>query len=201
MKSVSLTIRTQLIQSHESGMTAKELSNNYQLNYNTVLDLIRRYKKEGAFGIVPHYSNCGRLPSSLLSKRLVRLYRYFHPTWGVAYILIKIREKHPNLELLHSRTYERYLESQGAVSMPKSIALPIETYGEKARTAHETWQVDAKEQLKTQDGQPACYLTFTDECTGAILVTNVFSLWTNQPSSLRANNIMLGKSMATMGTS
>jgi hypothetical protein len=44
----------------------------------------------------------------------------------------------------------------------------------KSTAAHNIWEVDAKEQLQTLDGQPACYLTFTDERSGCWLGSAAF---------------------------
>ena len=44
----------------------------------------------------------------------------------------------------------------------------------KSRAVHNIWQVDAKEQLILQDGQVACYLTFTDEHSGIWLGSVMF---------------------------
>jgi len=40
---------------------------------------------------------------------------------------------------------------------------------------HNIWQVDAKEQLRTLDGHPACYLTLTDEKSGCWLGSLAFA--------------------------
>ncbi|MVM42152.1 hypothetical protein GO730_38195 [Spirosoma sp. HMF3257] len=46
----------------------------------------------------------------------------------------------------------------------------------RATAVHNIWQVDAKEQLKLANGQPACYLTITEEYSGAWLDSLVFPL-------------------------
>jgi hypothetical protein len=40
---------------------------------------------------------------------------------------------------------------------------------------HNIWEVDAKEQLQTLDGPPACYLTLTDEKSGCWLGSLAFA--------------------------
>jgi hypothetical protein len=44
----------------------------------------------------------------------------------------------------------------------------------QSKAVHNIWQVDAKENLTLGDGQPACYLTITDEHSGAGLAALVF---------------------------
>lgn len=44
----------------------------------------------------------------------------------------------------------------------------------KSTAVHNIWEVDAKEQLQTLDGKPACYLTFSDEKSGAWLSSVAF---------------------------
>src|SRR5262249_3494228 len=44
----------------------------------------------------------------------------------------------------------------------------------RAAAPHDTWQMDAVEQLRTADGQGACWLRLVDEYTGAFLGTTVF---------------------------
>jgi hypothetical protein len=50
------------------------------------------------------------------------------------------------------------------------------TVVERAILPHDTWQIDAKEQITTLNGKPACYLTVTDEKTGGALEARVFPL-------------------------
>ena len=44
----------------------------------------------------------------------------------------------------------------------------------QAKAVHNIWQVDAKENLVLLDGSPGCYLTITDEHSGAGLAALVF---------------------------
>lgn len=173
-----LTQREALTKLYDLGLSMLQIATQEGINYGTVKTLIKRYKTSGVDGLVTQYKQCGhkRTYDSERSFRLVRLYKHIHPTWGVEYILMKIREKYPDLPLCVSRVYERRLKSQHLLSMPKNPPLQNAYHTQKARLPHETWQIDAKENLKTLDGSVACYLTITDEKTGGALAANVFPL-------------------------
>lgn len=60
----------------------------------------------------------------------------------------------------------------------KKITEPREQHGHpvigRSTGVHNIWQVDAKEQCTLLDGSRACYLTFTDEYSGAWLCAKAF---------------------------
>ncbi len=93
-----------------------------------------------------------------------------HELWGSDRIHVELVEQYgseaPNVRSLQ-RWYrkERYSEPKMCHNEP-AIG--------KSRAVHNIWQVDAKEQLILQDGQLACYLTFTDEHSGIWLRSVVF---------------------------
>jgi len=177
--------RESVIQLYNSGVNMLQISIRENINYGTVRTLIKRYKTEGDAGLVPHLKQCGRKRTydSECTFRLVRLYKHFHPLWGVEYILMKIKEKHPDLPLCVSRVYERRLKAAHLLSMPKNPPLVHIYHPERALLPHDTWQIDAKERLTTSDGKPACYLTTTDEKTGGALSATVFPLRSYQSST------------------
>lgn len=174
----SLAVREDVIRLRTSGHSMVSTSHQLGLHYNTVRSVVKRYKLQGSEGLLPHYDRCGRTRSqeSELSYRLVRWYKHHHPTWGVAYILMQIGEKHPDLALCVSRVYERRLRADHVLSMPRNPPLANVYHPPASILPHDTWQVDAKEQIVTMDGNPACYLTITDEKTGGVLEARVFPL-------------------------
>jgi len=177
-QSYSLTAREDVIRLIEAGYSMVSISLELGLHYNTIRSLVKRYKLQGHAGLLPHYDRCGRPRSkeSELSYRLVRWYKHHHPDWGVAYILMQIREKYPDLTLCVSRVYERRLRADHLLSMPRNPPLPNKYHPPASVLPHDTWQIDAKEQIVTIDGKPACYLTITDEKTGGVLEARVFPL-------------------------
>jgi DNA-binding CsgD family transcriptional regulator len=175
----SLPQREQMISLYAKGVSMLQISQQEGINYGTVKNLIKRYKNEGQKSLIPRYSQCGltRPYDSECSYRLVRLYKHYHPKWGVSYILLKIKDKYPQLPLCGSRVYERRLKSENKVPLPKNPPLQLHYHPEGSRLPHDTWQIDAKERLETLDGKAACYLTTTDEKTGCVLDAKVFPLW------------------------
>ena len=181
----SLSVRESVIQLYSIGMSRYKISVQLGLSYNTVKSLVKHYLACGEKGLQSNYHRCGRLVSyeSERSYRLVRLYKHYHPGWGVGYILMKLKEKYPELPFCVSRVYERRLKQHHLLSMPRNPALSTVQYTERAVLPHDTWQVDAKEQLITLDGLKACYLTITDEKTGGILEGQVFPPQSDQSSA------------------
>ena len=176
----SIVEREQMISLYSKGISMLQISQQEGINYGTVKNLIKRYKNEGVKGLIPKYSQCGltRQYESECSYRLVRLYKHYHPKWGVSYILLKIKDKYPQLPLCGNRVYERRLKEDNKVTLSKNPPLQLLYHPERSRLPHDTWQIDAKERLDTLDGKAACYLTTTDEKTGCVLEAKVFPLWT-----------------------
>lgn len=171
-----LSEREHVIQLHGQGISMRQIASQTGMNYNTVQSIVKRYKSHGQAGFQLRYDQCGRKRTyeSERSYRLVRLYKRYHPSWGVGYILMKIKEKYPDLPLCVSRVYERRLKVSHLLSMPRNPPMATVYRAERAILPHDVWQIDAKEQITTLDGQPACYLTITDEKTGGALEARVF---------------------------
>jgi hypothetical protein len=188
-KSISLDIREVVVNLHGQGISMRQIALQEKVNYGAVKRLISRYKTEGEKGLLPKYDQCGskRSYESELSYRLVRLYKHYHPQWGVVYILMKLRDKYPLLPLCVSRVYERRLKSENKLTIVKNPPLQLDYHVERSRLPHDAWQVDAKELLRTLSGQTACYLTIADEKTGCFIEAKVFPLWLYQSSTFRAS--------------
>lgn len=94
-----------------------------------------------------------------------------HPDWGAPFIKLKLQERYPDEQLPHSRSMQRWFKKAGLNKVRGKIPR-----GERhwAGQVHETWQVDAKEQLVLSDGQKACYLTMVDEKSGGLLNARAF---------------------------
>lgn len=176
-KAISLLARERMIALYKTDMALNAISLECGVSYGSVKTLIRRYKTQGVTGIVARYGACGRKRdyNSESSYRLVRLYKRYHPQWGVSYILMKIKDKYPQLPLLCSRVYERRLKADNQITLEKNPPLQFVYHVQGARLPHETWQIDAKERLTTLDTKAACYLTISDEKTGCALEAHVFS--------------------------
>jgi transposase len=188
-KSISLDIREVVVNLHGQGLSMRQIAIQEKLSYDAVKRLISRYKKEGEKGLIPKYEQSGpkRSYESELSYRLVRLYKHYHPQWGVGYILMKLKSKYSHLPLCVSRVYERRLKSDNKITLVKNPPLQFESPVEQSRLPHDVWQVDAKELLRTLDDQSACYLSITDEKTGCFLEAKVFPLCLYESSTFGAS--------------
>jgi hypothetical protein len=185
--SINLITREVIVRLYGEGVSMLQISLQEKVSYDSVKRLIRRHKAEGAEGLLPRYSHCGRkrVYESECSYRLVRLYKHYHPQWGVGYILMKIGDKYPHLPLCVGRVYERRLKLENQLKWAKNPPLQYAYQIEQSRLPHDAWQVDAKELLRTLDGQTACYLSVSDEKTGCLLAAKVFSLWQYESGSFR----------------
>ena len=171
-RNIPLSTRKEVVELRLSGKQHLEVAKQLGISQETSKNIWKRYKLEGESGLVLKYTNCGRTISESEEKnyRLVRLLKFLHPTWGVKYICLKIKEKFPQLNLRSVRQYQSRLSKD---KIPKS-KLPVVENMEKAKTPHDTWQIDAKERVKLLDGTEACYFTVVDESSGAILAARSF---------------------------
>ena len=119
------------------------------------------------------YHNCGTRPRSeekqAIYDKSIEL-KTLHDSWGAGRLHVELvslyGSKAPNVRTLQ-RWYkaERYTEPKMRHNEP-AIG--------KSRGVHNIWQVDAKEQIILLGQTVACYLTFTDEYSGAWLGSIVF---------------------------
>lgn len=183
----SLETRHKVVSMRNHGHTYSQIAETLDLGLGTVKNLCKRYSCAGDSGLLPLYHRCGRRISrnDEVSFRLVRLIRHLHPGWGVPLILLKISEKFPRIPLRSARQYQRRL-LKGSGKLPPAI-LPRPIPMDRARTAHEVWQIDAKERFSLAHGQEACYLTISDEGTGALLGTQSFPPWAHRTGAHRTD--------------
>ena len=140
---------------------------------STVKHLWLRYSKSGEAGLQNNYKNCGAQPvgNDYLMYRATRWLKYLHPSWGAGRIRAGLCSRYGDSGLPCERTMQRWFAS-GKLTEPKEM-LNAPRIG-ASRAVHNIWQVDAKEQLTLSDGSLCCYLTFTDEYSGAWLGSVVF---------------------------
>ena len=179
----TLDVRHKLIGMKKSNHSIKAIAEALQLSPATVKNIWKRYLTGGEEAFAASYVHCGRpiQAESEVCFRLIRLIRCLHPTWGVPYIMVRVREKYPEIRFQSIRHYQRRLFKQSG-KMPKAV-LPPRPQAERSRIGHDTWQIDAKERFAIQSGQEMCYLTIVDEATGALLATRAFPPQPNQSST------------------
>lgn len=86
---------------------------------------------------------------------------------------MKLEERYPDLKLQSVRHYQ-YRLGNICGREPKTTLSPMPV-PERARTAHEIWQIDAKERFCIKNGQQMCYLTIIDEASGILLGAQAFA--------------------------
>jgi transposase len=166
-----ISLRQKVVTDRQMGESYQCLSVRYGLSYLTVRRWCQRHTLYGEAGLVPSYQKCGRRvkAEACLHFRFVRLMAHLHPTWGMPFIVCRIRQKYPELALQTPRHYQRRIRRKfGTLPAP---TLPKTAREDRARQPHEVWQVDAKERITLADGSgaEACFLNFTDEKTSGLL--------------------------------
>ena len=144
------------------------------VDYDTLLGWTKRFKAEGAAGVTLRYNRCGSRShfSEAVHEQALAL-RRAHPCWGASYIQLHLLQEFEAAQVPSPRQVQRWLVSAGLHTPATRLPRDRATW---ASYPLERVQVDAKEQLQTADGQPCCYLNFTDEHSGAVLDAVVFPL-------------------------
>lgn len=180
-KATGLAHRQQIVSLKQAGHTLKFISETLNLTFSNVRDIWGRYKKDPDKSLLPNYQNCGlKKPNrSEIHYRASFWLKRLHPLWGSPRIHAGLKSRYGH-KTPSIRTLNRWYKSANLVK-PRS-KIKHQEIG-KSKAVHNTWQVDAKEQLELHDGQKGCYLTIIDEKSGAWLGSLVFFLWTYLPSS------------------
>jgi hypothetical protein len=95
-----------------------------------------------------------------------------HPTWGAGYIRVRLAATADPAELPSERALQRWFGRQHLPAADPGRRPPAEA--DRATVPHDTWQMDAVEQLRLASGQGVCWLRLVDEYSGAFLGTTVF---------------------------
>lgn len=174
-KATNLALRQSVLSLYKKGVSKTEIAKLLQIGRTTVYNIINRFNKEGESGLIPNYSNCGknRPDHKNLIYRSIRCMRKWHPSWGAERILAKISLARPNWILPCTRTVNYWFNWENP---PKAKSTPVRIPHRIAKKVHEIWQVDAKEELVTLDGEKHCWLNIRDEFSGTIIDPPVFSL-------------------------
>lgn len=157
-----------------SGEKKSVIARSLQIDYDTLLGWVQRFKSEGSAGMQLRYQRCGRPPSveQRVQVRALAL-RQAHKGWGCPYIRLQLVREFGQQAVPSIRHLQRWMKTAGL--MEDSTRLPAVS-SPWANKPLMRVQVDAKEQLRCADGQACCYLNFTDEHSGAVLDAFVFPL-------------------------
>lgn len=171
-RATELIFREQIQALSNQGLSILEISERLSLRYGTVKHLSRRFKVIN--DIEPKYKNCGRKPIAAFESpknRALQLRRQ-HPKWGAPRIRVEMQLEGCS-PLPSIRVLQRFFrQKEEYTPRNRNNQPPIG----RSKAPHNIWEVDAKERFRLLDGQPACYLTITDEKTGAWLEAPVFPL-------------------------
>jgi Helix-turn-helix domain len=175
-QAISWGLRRTIVAKREKGVTLQALAEEHGISYRSVQTMCSRYKTQGESGLKPRYEHCGkkrRDPHKDFVYRSVRCYKCWHPNWGAEKIRAELLLLRPDLEVPPARTLQKWFEYNG---QNKGKSKPPRQEAQWGKRAHEVWQVDAKEEMQTLDGEKNCWLNIKDEHTGAVLEPAVFPL-------------------------
>jgi len=168
-----MAIRLEIIRRYKTGMKISQIAKEIDLSRGTIHSLINRYLIEGEKGLNPRYSNCGKLRPSEKDfiYRAVRCMRKWHPTWGGEKIHAELLLSRPKLKLPEVRTLYRWFNWEDLTPSRTRLPKAVKSW---AKELHEGWQVDAKEEMRTVDGEKQCWLNIVDEHSGTVIDPPVF---------------------------
>lgn len=185
-QALSLAIRERIYSLRENGIRLTEISDELSIPYGTIKQLCRRFRQQGISGLQPSYSNCGSKTALRLGEQKASFIalKEQHLKWGAPRLHLEHKLQDKNIEVDQSESLsEKPLASIRSLNRwYRQVGLykPRKQGGSasigRALAPHNIWEIDAKEQLTLADGSPACYLTMTDEKSGAWLESPVFPL-------------------------
>lgn len=167
-----LPLRRLIFRRAQRGQSAATIAQALRLCPRTVRHLLQRFGQQPA-DLRPAYRPGPGRPAAghpLYDPALAL--RQQHPTWGAGYLRLRLASAHPQALLPSERTLQRWFRRQGQPPAPPGRR--PQTEQARAATPHDTWQMDAVEQLRLAGGQGVCWLRLVDEATGAFLDTGVF---------------------------
>src|SRR6516164_3494517 len=178
----------------QRGESAAAIAAALDLRPRTVRQLVRRFQRRGASALAPSYHRDPVTPSALPDA--VRQdglgLRQGHPSWGAGLIRVILGRAHAPEQLPSERTLQRWFHAAGLGPAPAGRRPGVNP--ERARAAHQVWQMDAKERVKLKTGEQVSWLRVVDECSGAVLWTAVFP-----PRELGAGRVVRGPGRVARG--
>ena len=170
-RAIEMGVREQLIALKQAGYSLLAISQQLGLRYGTVCRLSAHFNRKGNLAV--SYGNCGpkQPTSSPLVWRAALWLKRLHPGWGAPFIRLHLLERYKQLRIPASRTMQEWF---GKAALNKPRPQLHQPHVGTSKAVHNIWQVDAKERLTLLDGSAACYLTITDEHSGAGLAALVF---------------------------
>lgn len=172
-KAVPQPVREQIVSGRLAGQALTEVAKTLQMPYRTVRGIWKVYRSRGPAGLAPNYERCAkfgpRFPAALHEAALAM--KREHPQWGAAMILVQLALLFPDASLPKRRTVQEWFQKAG-LSPGRSRSPSVNR--QRGNTAHEVWQLDAKEEIRLGDGSVSVSLSMMDEATGAVLGVALF---------------------------
>ncbi len=193
-RSIPVPLRQSIYIRIQKGQDVPTIARALGLAPRTVRHLAQQLRQHGPNNLKPGYPRCGRpaLPQPPPMVQLALNLRQVHPTWGAGLIRVVLHQHHPKTTLPSERTLQRWFCRTRQTPAPpgrRPAAAKV-----RASTPHEVWQMDAVEQLPLRTGAQVSWLRLIDECSGAVLHTEVFppGLLETGPGLRRANLLAPG---------
>jgi transposase len=173
-KPVPVPIRQKLWERSQQGEGSASLAAAFDLCPRTVRHLLKRFRDRGEAGLATDYRPPPRpahaKPEAI--RQAVTAKRLEHPSWGAGLIRVALVQERPEVAWPGVRTMQKWLRQAGLGPAPPGRR-PGRTR-DRAGRPHQTWQIDACEQIGLKGDQKVSWLRVVDEATGAVLGTTVF---------------------------
>jgi hypothetical protein len=170
---LSVPLRQEIEHRHQQGIPLTQIAADLGIPYGTVRNIWRLSRRDDREGLAPDYRSCGRpVPPKTqeLLHRACELKRE-HPAWGAPLIRLLLRPQAPESNLPSVRSLQRAFVRAGVHRSKRRRAATVIV--PQAVHPHEIWQVDAVENVPLATGERICWLTVTDEVSGALLATAI----------------------------
>ncbi len=170
---LSPLVKHQILSKRQSGQSLHSISKEAGVSYAAAWSLWDRFQKEGQSALKPRYENNGRKGPGrdCLFFRAACWLKRRHPDWGAPVVHTILKRRYGDGGLASIRQLNRWFEKAGLSS--RGTKMP-ENCKQWAREVHDTWQMDAKEQVRMDCGLEVCWLSIVDERSGGLIAAPPF---------------------------
>ena len=158
---------------HQQGIPLTRIAAELAIPYGTVRNIWRLFRRHGLERLAPDHGRLGR-PVAASTIELLRIaceLKRDHPTWGAGLIRLELRTYAQDGRIPSVRSLQLAFVRAG-VHRPRRRRAAIAVVPQAA-LPHEVWQVNAVENVPLATGERICWLTATDEASGALLAADV----------------------------
>ena len=175
-RAIEQGIRTAIWQAHQKEkLESVALAQRFGLPRRTVQDLLLQARRNDGTMPSPAYHSPEPASKRLANDPIflqAQALRREHPEWGSEIIRIILTEHYPEGPVPSSRSLQRWFDQVDLLpALPGRRLLPVYR---RATAVHQTWQIDAIDQVPLADNSLASCLRCIDECSGAFLGSRIF---------------------------